>query len=65
MNITLTVAPDRIVLGGGVMNQPHLLTKIHDQFTEQMAGYMETPTVTEYIVAWGCRTKAALLAVCY
>ena len=61
VNITLTVAPDRIVLGGGVMNQPHLLTKIHDQFTEQMAGYMETPTVTEYIVAWGLPNKSGII----
>ena len=43
------------------MNQPHLFTKIHDQFTEQMAGYMETPTVTEYIVAWGLPNKSGII----
>jgi fructokinase len=61
VNITLTTAPDRIVLGGGVMNQPHLLQMIQEQFTKQMAGYMETPPVSEYIVAWGLPNKSGII----
>ncbi|WP_291292819.1 ROK family protein [Enterococcus sp.] len=61
VNITLTVAPDRIILGGGVMNQPHLLKKIQEQFIEQMAGYMETPPASEYIVAWGLPNKSGII----
>ena len=61
VNITLTVAPDRIILGGGVMNQPHLLKKIQEQFIEQMAGYMETPPDSEYIVAWGLPNKSGII----
>lgn len=60
MSYTLILAPDRIVLGGGVMNQDHLLGKIRKQFTEQMAGYMETPAVDDYIVRWGLPNESGI-----
>lgn len=60
MTYTLTLAPDIIVLGGGVMNQDHLLHKIRQQFVEQMAGYMETPEVNEYIVRWGLPNESGI-----
>ena len=50
MAYVLTLAPERIILGGGVMNQDHLLLKISQSFVEQVAGYVETPPVSEYIV---------------
>lgn len=61
MSYTLILEPEVIVLGGGVMNQDHLLKKIQQQFTELMAGYMETPKVEEYIVRWGLPNTSGLI----
>ncbi|WP_407855863.1 ROK family protein [Enterococcus hailinensis] len=61
MSYTLILAPEVIVLGGGVMNQDHLLKKIQQQFTELMAGYMEAPKVEEYIVRWGLPNASGLI----
>lgn len=60
VNITLTLAPEKIVIGGGVMNQPQLLTKIKDAFVQQMAGYMETPPVDDYIAAWALPNQSGI-----
>lgn len=61
VNYTLTLAPEKIILGGGVMNQDHLLQKIRQQFVEQMAGYMETPEVQEYIVRWDLPNQSGII----
>ena len=60
MTYSLTLAPEKIVLGGGVMNQDHLLKKIREQFAEQMAGYMVTPALDEYIVRWGLPNESGI-----
>lgn len=60
MSYTLTLAPEIIVLGGGVMNQDHLLLKIRQQYVAQMNGYMETPEPSEYIVRWGLPNKSGI-----
>lgn len=61
MNYALTLAPEKIILGGGVMNQEHLLQKIRQQFLQQMAGYMETPAPEEYIVRWGLPNESGII----
>lgn len=61
MNYALTLAPEVIILGGGVMNQDHLLQNIRRQFVEQMAGYMETPAPEEYIVRWGMPNESGII----
>ncbi|MGM0216260.1 ROK family protein [Enterococcus sp. AZ109] len=61
MSYVLTLAPEKIVLGGGVMNQDHLLMKIRQAFVEQMAGYMETPAVSDYIVRWGLPNESGII----
>ena len=60
MSYTLILAPEIIILGGGVMNQEHLLLKIRQQFVDQMNGYMETPEASEYIVRWGLPNKSGI-----
>lgn len=60
MSYTLILAPEIIILGGGVMNQDHLLLKIRQQFVDQMNGYMETPEASEYIVRWGLPNKSGI-----
>lgn len=61
MSYTLILAPEVIVLGGGVMNQEHLLKKIRYQFTKLMADYVETPKVEEYIVRWSLANESGLI----
>lgn len=58
---TLIINPEKIVLGGGVMNQPHLLPKIHQQFVELMNGYVTIEKVEEYIVKWGMPDESGLI----
>lgn len=48
-NYTLTLAPERVVLGGGVMHQPQLLDKIRTQVDKAIANYVELPAMTDYI----------------
>jgi fructokinase len=47
MNLTLTVAPQRIILGGGVMKQEQMLPMIREQFLKQLAGYLTLPQVLD------------------
>jgi fructokinase len=51
----LILSPRRIVLGGGVMQQGHLLALVRRRLTEVLAGYVDRPEVTtqidEYVVA--------------
>lgn len=53
VNYTLTYAPRRIILGGGVMHQEQLFPMIRRQFAELLAGYMDTQELRDldsYIV---------------
>ena len=52
-NCMMTVAPNRIVMGGGVMQQPSLIPKIRRLVAQQVNGYMdctETEDMDSYIV---------------
>jgi fructokinase len=43
LNWTCTLAPERIILGGGVMERLELLPKIGARLAELLNGYMESP----------------------
>ena len=64
VSVTCILAPERIVLGGGVMSQEHLLPMIRTNFEDLLNGYMQTPLITEhldsYIVLTGLEGKAGL-----
>ena len=49
-NTTLMLSPEKIIFGGGVMHQDHLLDKIHKQFEILNNGYLNLPPVETYIV---------------
>lgn len=61
MNYTLILAPEVIILGGGVMNQKHLLTKIRKAFLHQLSDYIEFESVDSYIVEWGLPNQSGIL----
>ena len=53
VNYTLTYAPRRIILGGGVMHKEQLFPIIRRQYRELMADYVDTPELRDldsYIV---------------
>lgn len=53
-NYTLILSPQRIIIGGGVMRQQHLLPKIRQQMVKWINGYVENPTLSDldnYVVA--------------
>ena len=53
VNFCMTLSPQKIILGGGVMHQMQLFPLIREVFKEKMAGYINTQTLEnldEYIV---------------
>ena len=46
VNLILTVSPQRIVLGGGVMQQAHLFPKIRAKVLDLLGGYVSSPSIT-------------------
>ena len=50
VDLTVTLAPEKIVFGGGVSKQKQLFPLIRDSFKTQLNGYVPTPPLAEYIV---------------
>lgn len=61
MNYTLILRPEKIILGGGVMHQKHLLPLIREKFTSLLANYVDVPPVEEYIVLPGLDDNAGIM----
>ena len=62
VSVISIVSPERIVLGGGVMNAPGLLSLVRRQVVDIVGGYLDTPalgeSVADYVVppALGARS---------
>ncbi len=65
MNLTLSLCPGRIILGGGVMGQPHILPLIRGQLHKLNNNYLRVPelgrTLDDFIVTPGLGTNSGLL----
>ena len=65
VNYILTLMPERIVLGGGVMHQRQLFPQIRKLVQEKLNGYLAIPEVSrgieEYIVPPGLGDRAGVL----
>ena len=46
VNYTLTLAPQRVIMGGGVMNQTHLFPMIRKNVQSLLNDYLQVPQVT-------------------
>lgn len=57
INLTMTLSPARIILGGGLMQQDHLFPMIRSHFKQRLNNYIRIPAVGEgldqYIVPAG------------
>jgi fructokinase len=65
VNVTSTLSPERVVIGGGVMQQPTLLPRIRERVGELLGGYFGAPELTGdlggYIVAPALGARAGSL----
>lgn len=64
VNMILTVSPQRIIIGGGVMKQKHLLPIIRSQVPKILRNYVKTKELedmNEYIVEPGCGEQQGIL----
>jgi fructokinase len=64
-NLILTLSPERIILGGGVMTQQHLLPRIRRRVQGLLAGYVAAPAldneINRYIVPPALGDRAGVL----
>ncbi|MEM7143572.1 MAG: ROK family protein, partial [Verrucomicrobiota bacterium] len=61
VNLAFAVSPERIILGGGVMQVPRVFGLVRERFRERVAGYLELPELDEYIVPPGFGQDAGLI----
>ena len=64
MNFILTVSPERIILGGGLMHKKHLFPMVRKKVQEKLNGYILMPAIQEeidnYIVSPGLGEKSGI-----
>ena len=64
VNAILSFSPEKIVLGGGVMQQKHLFAPIHARVKELLGGYVQHPMILQhiedYIVEPGLGTRSGV-----
>jgi fructokinase len=60
-----TLSPERIIMGGGVMQQAHLLAAVRRKVLDYLNGYVQSPAILSdidhYIVAPRLGTQAGVL----
>lgn len=65
MNFICTLSPQRIIMGGGVMSQPHLFPQILSKVQTLLAGYVQAEAITgdisNYIVPPALGGRAGVL----
>ena len=65
VNIILTLSPQRIIMGGGVMDQRQLFPLIHNNVYSMLNGYLQSKQILEnmdqYIVPPSLGNQAGVL----
>ncbi|MGX6978644.1 ROK family protein [Vagococcus elongatus] len=61
MNYTLVLSPEAIILGGGVMQQAHLFSLIHEEFEKVINGYVSYPELDKYILPTGLGSNSGII----
>ena len=64
-NLIYTLAPQRVVLGGGVMQQPGIIDRVRSEVQRLINGYLQTDRITrdidQLIVPPGLGTRSGML----
>ncbi len=60
-SVIFIISPQRIILGGGVMEQSQLFPLIREKTLVELNGYMNLPKADEYIVPVALKGKAGIL----
>lgn len=60
MNYSLILSPERIILGGGVMKQNHMLALVQQKVTELLNGYLDLPDMNDYLKTPGLGDNAGI-----
>ncbi|MGO1470432.1 MAG: ROK family protein [Tissierella sp.] len=61
LTYTTILRPDCIIFGGGVMNQNHLLDKIHNKFENILSDYLEISSIKDYILSTGLGNDSGII----
>jgi fructokinase len=65
MNLICILLPERIIMGGGIMQQPRILPLVRQKAQELLSGYFQVPLILdrmdEYVVAPGLGDQAGVL----
>ena len=61
LNLTLTLSPERFILGGGVMEQTHLFPMIRTKLNQRLAGYVEIENIDDFVLPPGLGPKSGVL----
>lgn len=65
INTIVILSPERIIMGGGVMEQKHLFPMIRERVQKMLNGYVDSPVITEaidsFIVPPGLGNRAGVL----
>lgn len=62
-NLMLALAPEKIVLGGGIMNHPGLIELVRSAVHQNINDYMDFPDLEAYIVKASGNTNGVLGAI--
>ena len=49
VNLIMTLSPERIILGGGVMQRQSLIKQVREETLRQLGGYIQHPAILEHI----------------
>jgi len=64
MNYVLTVSPEKVIVGGGLMHKDLLYKMVREKVRQKLNGYVNVPAITEdienYIVSPGLGTKSGI-----
>jgi fructokinase len=65
VNVICALSPERIILGGGVMQQPTLLSRVQERLRGLLAGYFDAPelkdAIGDFVVRPGLGDRAGVL----
>ena len=65
VNLICALSPQRIIMGGGIMQQEHIFPMLRREVQSLLNGYIQTPSITQeigsYIVPPGLGSRAGVL----